>query len=481
MDRQLIFDITTLARSGGQAVGIVRVVRELARWALARLDVSFVIFDLELGGYRAVHPGHAEAIIEGRAIVDTSRQPDSIREKPPVHQRVPRFLREPALWLRNPRRRAVVVLERLLLRGETGYGLIERLLLALMTPKYRTELTDAAGLRRTLLPFDVATGQPFELNSNHLLLCAGSDWHPMTVEHVARRKKESNLRLAFVCYDTIPLIYPQFFADGRALAFRKMFDRVVSFTDLVLVTAEQIAADVRRYCEENEIAVPRMRVFRPGADLIRNDGIGSDELPAGLVPGRYAIFVSTIEPRKGHRLLFSVWKRLLADGVPQAAGFKLALVGRRGWLVDDLMAEMESHPSYGSSLVVLSGITDSGLATLYRNAAFGLYPSLYEGYGLPVVELFGYGKAVLTSGGGALKEVVGEFSPCLDPRDEDAWLEALRVWIEDPAARQPFETAIRERFSHPSWGEAAEGFFHIVADELGLPDHVFIDTAECPR
>ena len=70
MDRQLVFDITTLARSGGQAVGIVRVVRELARWALARLDVSFVIFDLELGGYRIVQPKHAEAIIEGRAIVD---------------------------------------------------------------------------------------------------------------------------------------------------------------------------------------------------------------------------------------------------------------------------------------------------------------------------------------------------------------------------------------------------------------------------
>ena len=164
--------------------------------------------------------------------------------------------------------------------------------------------------------------------------------------------------------------------------------------------------------------------------------------------------------------------------MPQAASFKLALVGRRGWLVDDLMAEIESHPSYGSSLLVLSGITDRGLAALYRNAAFGLYPSLYEGYGLPVVELFGYGKALLASPGGALKEVVGEFSPCLDPRDEDAWFEALRQWIRDPAAREPYETAIRERFSQPSWGEAAEGFFRILADELGLPGRASLHAAE---
>jgi glycosyltransferase involved in cell wall biosynthesis len=476
VDRQLVFDITTLGRSGGQAVGIVRVVRELARWAAAHLDVSFVFFDLELGAYRTVTARYAKAIIEGRAIVDTSRQPVPTREKPPIHQRVPALLREPALWLRNPRRRAIVVLERLLLSGAIGHVMAERLLSILMTRKHRVELTDSAGLRRTMLPFDVATGEQFELNSSHVLLYAGSDWHPMTIEHVARRKKASNLALAFVCYDTIPLIYPQFFFSDRALSFRKMFDHVASFTDLVLVTAKQIAADVRHHCEENEIPVPRVRVFCPGADLVVKESIGPDELPAGLMSGRYAIFVSTIEPRKGHRLLFSVWQRLLAEGVPQAAGFKLVFVGRRGWLVDDLMAELEAHPSYGSSLVVLPGINDSGLAALYRNAAFGLYPSLYEGYGLPVVELFGYGKAVLTSPGGALKEVVGEFSPCLDPRDEDAWFEALRQWIREPAARQPFEIAIHDRFSHPSWNDAAQGFFEVLADELGLPGKKFVDV-----
>ena len=75
-------------------------------------------------------------------------------------------------------------------------------LFALMTSKYRAELTDAAGLRRTLLPFDVVAGQPFELNSNHLLLYAGSDWHPMTIEHVAQRKTQANFSL--LLYATTP-------------------------------------------------------------------------------------------------------------------------------------------------------------------------------------------------------------------------------------------------------------------------------------
>jgi hypothetical protein len=74
--------------------------------------------------------------------------------------------------------------------------------------------------------------------------------------------------------------------------------------------------------------------------------------------------------------------------------------------------------------------------------------------------------------------VVGEFSPCLDPRDEDAWFETLRNWIGNPGARQPFESAIRERFSHPTWAQAAEAFFGILGDELGRTDRVGIDAAD---
>jgi glycosyltransferase involved in cell wall biosynthesis len=137
--------------------------------------------------------------------------------------------------------------------------------------------------------------------------------------------------------------------------------------------------------------------------------------------------------------------------------------------VDDLVAEIDAHPSLGKDLIVLSGVPDTVLTELYRNAAFCLFPSLYEGYGLPAVEAFAFGKAVIASTGGALPEVVGDLSPCLDPRDEDAWFETMRNWIADPAARAPFETAIRERFRHPTWSEAAEQFFAAIDAELASP------------
>src|SRR5262249_48461875 len=157
---------------------------------------------------------------------------------------------------------------------------------------------------------------------------------------------------------------------------------IVRLADIVIVTARQVAADVARYCEGHGLPVPAMQSFRLGCDLVL-PAAAAGRLPDGLTPGRYACFVSTIEPRKGHRLLLNIWRRLEAAGIPQDAGFKLVFVGRRGWLVDDLMSDLQADPSFGKSLLVLSGISDADLAALYRNAAFGLYPSLYEGYGLP--------------------------------------------------------------------------------------------------
>jgi glycosyltransferase involved in cell wall biosynthesis len=99
------------------------------------------------------------------------------------------------------------------------------------------------------------------------------------------------------------------------------------------------------------------------------------------------------------------------------------------------------------------------MATLYANAAFCLLPSRYEGFGLPAIEAFHHGKAVLASTGGAVPEAVGDFSPCLDPEDAEAWRRMLRSWIEDPAARAAYEERIRTLFRHPSWDQSAQAFF----------------------
>ena len=142
---------------------------------------------------------------------------------------------------------------------------------------------------------------------------------------------------------------------------------------------------------------------------------------------------------------------------------KVGIAGRPGWMVDDLLAEIRDDPQTSGTILMIHHADDDALSALYDGAAFCLYPSVYEGYGLPIIEAFAHGKAVLASAGGALPELVEGFSPCLDPADEQVWYETLRQWIQSPQARAAYERAIRERFRHPTWSEAAAGFFGAIA------------------
>ena len=188
----------------------------------------------------------------------------------------------------------------------------------------------------------------------------------------------------------------------------------------------------------------------------------SPALPESLSKEKFALLVSTIEPRKGHSLLAQVWRRLALDGVPQKYGFKLVFAGRRGWMVDDLLSDLAKDLLLVENIVVLNDVNDELLTALYENAAFCVYPSMYEGYGLPVVEAFSHGKAVIASTGGALPEVVEGLSPCLDPTDDEGWYKSLKSWIEDPECRRSYERDIAAKFHHPNWSEVAAGFFATV-------------------
>jgi len=112
---------------------------------------------------------------------------------------------------------------------------------------------------------------------------------------------------------------------------------------------------------------------------------------------------------------------------------------------------------------------------LYRAAAFCVYPSLYEGFGLPIIEAFSHHKAVIASSGGAVPETVGGLCPCLDPTDEDGWFHELKRWIENPDTRVHYEAKIRSEFSHPTWEQAAAQIFDAVCGESSL------EIAAAPR
>ena len=366
------------------------------------------------------------------------------------------------LWISQTRRMALNRLERIRLQAKRPWltRLADRAQRRLMSKKYRHFMVRGDDTRRPFYPYAMAIGAPISFARGDTLVCAGSGWGQSNIGALTDLKSRIGFRMALLCHDLIPLLFPQFYRRDDVDLFEKYMLGAMAAADCIVVGSRRVQADCRDYCTRHGIAHANIVVSPLGFDV--GAPPGSATLPAGLHPGRFAMLVSTIEPRKGHRLLYNVWRRLLAEGVPQTAEFKLVFAGRPGWMVDDLLKDLASDPLVAGRILTVRDVNDEMLAALYAAAAFCVYPSMYEGYGLPVVEAFSHGKAVIASTGGALPELAQGFSPCLDPTDEQAWFETIKLWIAFPQARAAFEQKIRAEFRHPTWSEAATAFFAVV-------------------
>ena len=460
---RLIFDISSVARWTGAPVGIVRTQRELAIWARReRPDTVFAIFDSRLMRYRRVADERLSAFIAGEASLNAWAMPDPTGAR----QRRSRMVPAPVYAALQARRTSLRLLERL--RLQPGHPraarFADRAQRALITRRYAQAMLNPDGSRRAFLTPDMVFAEPIDFAPTDVLVTAGFGWSHTNIAAIAEAKANAGFQLVVMCYDLIPLMFPEFFKPRDVADMRRYWNTALGLADLVVSNAEVVAEDVRRYAGSVGVELKRIVVRPLGATPVTMRADPARPLPAGLEADRFALFVSTIEPRKGHDLLYRVWVSLLGAGVPQAHDFKLVFVGRPGWMTEPLLLALRTDPRVAGSLILLERVSDETLDQLYRAAAFCVYPSLYEGFGLPLVEAFARGKAVVASNGGALREVAAGFAPTLDPRDEAAWRETLARWIADPAARAPFETAIRTGFRPPTWDEAAAGFFAAISD-----------------
>jgi glycosyltransferase involved in cell wall biosynthesis len=168
------------------------------------------------------------------------------------------------------------------------------------------------------------------------------------------------------------------------------------------------------------------------------------------LPGRYVLFVGTIEPRKNLTRLLHAFEILHSEGLSDA----LVVVGKRGWLYGDFFAELERSPV--REAVILPGfVPDEHLPAVYAGAQALVFPSLYEGFGLPTLEAMACGTPVACSNTASLPEVGGDAALYFDPANEDAIVETLRRLLSDVERQDDLARRGLERASHFSWDRVA--------------------------
>jgi alpha-1,3-rhamnosyl/mannosyltransferase len=172
----------------------------------------------------------------------------------------------------------------------------------------------------------------------------------------------------------------------------------------------------------------------------------------GLVHGCYFAAVGTLEPRKNLHTALAAHARLpaaLRRAVP------LVLIGIEGWLTGPLHAALSASLRDGS-VRKLGYVPDDEMPLLMAGALALVYPSIYEGFGLPVLESMAAGVPVLCSTAQALREVAGNAALMCDPADTDGFAEAMQALIDDSALRGRLSAAGCARARNFSWRQTAE-------------------------
>jgi len=168
------------------------------------------------------------------------------------------------------------------------------------------------------------------------------------------------------------------------------------------------------------------------------------------LPDRYLLTVGVIEPKKNHSGFLQAFERLCR----QMPDLYWVIVGRRGWLYEGFFGALEASPA--RSRVCMPGyVDDADLPAVYAGAHAFVFPSLYEGFGLPPLEAMACGTPVLSSNRASLPEVCGNAAIYFDPNDTEAMVDAVQRITNDPPLRQAMIDRGFTQASHFSWTRAA--------------------------
>ncbi len=274
------------------------------------------------------------------------------------------------------------------------------------------------------------------------------------IDHIGIPLVGKTAKHVVTIHDVIPLIFPGAFTPRHRAVARLGLARVRRQADRVIVPSHAVKRDVVRHLgiPENLVTVthhgcePR---FHPEADpqSFRDVTVRYD------LPPRYVLTVGTLEPRKNLTTLLQAFARLRRAGEVDP-GLRLVLAGARGWLEEPIFRAVRSF-GLQEAVCFPGFIEDDDLPDLYRGAELFVFPSLYEGFGLPPLEAMACGVPVVTSNTSSMPEVAGGAAMLVDPLDVDGMAEVIARVLGDAASRARLRDAGIARARQFSWETAA--------------------------
>jgi glycosyltransferase involved in cell wall biosynthesis len=254
----------------------------------------------------------------------------------------------------------------------------------------------------------------------------------------------ADVRPIYFVHDLIPMTNPDFCRRGEAERHKRRMRTVLETASGVIGNSRATLDDLATFAEDQHLEMP----------LALADWLGTTPLPPRNTqapqPERPSfVALGTIEARKNHLLLLRIWSRLVAKLGPKTP--RLVIIGQRGWEADQVFEILDRDQSLRGHVLELNLCTDYELACHLATARALLFPSLAEGYGLPLVEALRSGTPVIASDLSAFREIGQSVPMLLDAADEASWEAAIVDFARPESAARIQQLRRLAGFRAPTW------------------------------
>ena len=287
------------------------------------------------------------------------------------------------------------------------------------------------------------------------ILVMGGIWVGTFIDDLLTCKTRQGLIFAHFAFDMIPTLFPGYVVDWLPKAFGDYQEKVFGAAEGILAISESTKKDVELFISDRAITnSPRLTTVRIGETI---DGVAESKpsrpssLPE-LNSRDFILSVSTFEVRKNHAALFYALKEARRRGIQLP---KIVIVGREGWQTNDIRYVMRHDPEASEGIEVLHGVDDKELVWLYENCRFTVFPSFYEGWGMPIAESLAYGKMCLASNTSSMPEIAGDLIEYFSPFNTGELLETILKYLDEGTLAAK-ERQIKESFTATTWKQMYE-------------------------
>jgi glycosyltransferase involved in cell wall biosynthesis len=193
---------------------------------------------------------------------------------------------------------------------------------------------------------------------------------------IYKQYKLLGVKIIFMVYDLLPILYPHFFPTHLQGEFKQWFKNISEISDQLICISEKVANDVRAQTDNKTLLIDSLHL---GADISQSKEIASSDKNKQAIS---FLMVGTVEPRKGHQEVLEAFEELWKQGFD----INLKIVGKKGWMMNDFIQALNNHPQKDKHLFYLEFVSDQILNQLYIDSDCLIAASIDEGFGLPLIE-----------------------------------------------------------------------------------------------